>query len=572
MRRNRRPASGFLGVPGRRSPGRRLPEGLRSPESALGFPAAGWGKIYGHEKPSAPCADAKSRSCFGRGSQGRRTGGRRHRRRRAPLHLRRGARRAAGRPRPAWRLSGARWRLRLLPHGGLDALRRVCRRDRPRLRRRPRDLDPLRRPRVAEHHAGQGDRHRNMDRRRLLADAASRDQQARRAALPGDALRVLHQGDARGFGRDLRLPQVAEAGQARRRRQPPELALRHALRRDDGVADAVVHAGRLSAERVEDRGVESRRLSRRGSRPLRRLPHAAQFHGRGRARRALHRRAGRQLVRAEHHAELALGRRRLHGRSTRRVLQKRRHDPHGRAVRRRGQRARLLGQDVSRRASERGRADGRGLAQQPALPDRSGREGDGDLSRVPAGGDLAARSGPACAVQPYRLSVGARLFVEDCAGCHMPNGSGAIGAAPPLAGNPMVIAPSPDNLLSMVLGGQVGQHRMGPMPSFTALFTNAEIAATLSYVRASWGNAASPVTPDEVALFRRKYFPGQAPNGGGSGRVEPGPATRPPRRSGRAASRTAPRARSAPSGRNGRRRAAASGRSTRAASASSPAG
>ncbi len=131
------------------------------------------------------------------------------------------------------------------------------------------------------------------------------------------------------------------------------------------------------------------------------------------------------------------------------------------------------------------------------------------LEFLPAAISPLGRDQPA--VQPYRLSVGARLFVEDCAGCHMPNGSGAIGAAPPLAGNPMVIAPSPDNLLSMVLGGQVGQHRMGPMPSFTALFTNAEIAATLSYVRASWGNAASPVTPDEVALFRRKYFPGQAP-------------------------------------------------------------
>ena len=88
---------------------------------------------------------------------------------------------------------------------------------------------------------------------------------------------------------------------------------------------------------------------------------------------------------------------------------------------------------------------------------------------------------------------------------------GAIGAAPPLAGNPMVIAPSPDNLLSMVLGGQIAEHGTGPMPGFKSLFTNAEIAAVLSYVRGSWGNAASPVTPDEVAAFRRKYFPGKTP-------------------------------------------------------------
>ena len=113
--------------------------------------------------------------------------------------------------------------------------------------------------------------------------------------------------------------------------------------------------------------------------------------------------------------------------------------------------------------------------------------------------------------QPYRLSVGARLFLENCAGCHMPNGSGAVGAGPPLAANPMVIAPSPDNLLSMVLGGQIAQHGMSAMPTFKAMFSNAEIAAVLSYVRTSWGNDATQVTPDEVAAFRRKFFPEKAP-------------------------------------------------------------
>jgi mono/diheme cytochrome c family protein len=114
-------------------------------------------------------------------------------------------------------------------------------------------------------------------------------------------------------------------------------------------------------------------------------------------------------------------------------------------------------------------------------------------------------------VQPYRLSVGARLFLENCSGCHMPNGSGAVGAAPPLVNNPMVIAPSPDNLLSMILGGQVAQHGMGGMPNFKMQFTNAEVAAVATYVRTAWGNAAPPVTAAQVGAFRQSYFPSQVP-------------------------------------------------------------
>ena len=116
-------------------------------------------------------------------------------------------------------------------------------------------------------------------------------------------------------------------------------------------------------------------------------------------------------------------------------------------------------------------------------------------------------------VQPYRLPVGGRLFLENCAGCHMPNGAGAVGSGPgpELAGNPIVIAPSPDDLLSMVLGGQVAQHAMVAMPAFKMQFTDAEIAAVLSYVRTSWGNSASQVTPQEVAAFRKQFFPGKGP-------------------------------------------------------------
>lgn len=130
------------------------------------------------------------------------------------------------------------------------------------------------------------------------------------------------------------------------------------------------------------------------------------------------------------------------------------------------------------------------------------------LSQPAATSPLTADEGT---VQPYKLSVGARLFLENCSGCHMPNGEGGIGAAPPLAGNPMVTAPSADNLLSMVLGGQVAQHGDGSMPNFRTEFTNGEVAAVVNYVRSSWGNAAPPVSTEQVAAFRKDYFPGKVP-------------------------------------------------------------
>ena len=128
------------------------------------------------------------------------------------------------------------------------------------------------------------------------------------------------------------------------------------------------------------------------------------------------------------------------------------------------------------------------------------------LEALPEDGSLGPnRPAP----KPRSLVVGARLFVENCAPCHAANGVGQIGVAPPLAGNPMVIAPSPDNLLSMVVGGQVAEHKTMMMPSFTSTFSNAEIAAVISYVRGAWGNDASPVSADAVAAFRKAAAAGK---------------------------------------------------------------
>ncbi|MDP0492303.1 MAG: c-type cytochrome [Verrucomicrobiota bacterium JB023] len=93
-----------------------------------------------------------------------------------------------------------------------------------------------------------------------------------------------------------------------------------------------------------------------------------------------------------------------------------------------------------------------------------------------------------------------------CTACHQANGAGVPGAFPPLAGSEWVTGPV-ENLIRMQLRGLQGEievkgetynNIMPPM----AYQTDEQIAAVLTYVRNSFGNSASPVSPDEVAALR----------------------------------------------------------------------
>ena len=122
------------------------------------------------------------------------------------------------------------------------------------------------------------------------------------------------------------------------------------------------------------------------------------------------------------------------------------------------------------------------------------------LESLPSAGALGSGSTPE---KSKAYVAGAKLFVENCAPCHGSDGAGQPDLAPPLAGNPMAIAPSPNNLISIVLGGQMAQHGSIEMPNFKATATDAEIADMATFVRGAWGNDASPVSPEAVATVRK---------------------------------------------------------------------
>ena len=105
------------------------------------------------------------------------------------------------------------------------------------------------------------------------------------------------------------------------------------------------------------------------------------------------------------------------------------------------------------------------------------------------------------------LELGARLYKAQCAECHGERGEGGGSAYLPLAGSRSVTMASSANLIKVILHGgfpptTAGNPRPYGMPPFGQSLADAEIAALASFVRTSWGNSASAVTPFDVVRVR----------------------------------------------------------------------
>jgi mono/diheme cytochrome c family protein len=121
-----------------------------------------------------------------------------------------------------------------------------------------------------------------------------------------------------------------------------------------------------------------------------------------------------------------------------------------------------------------------------------------DTSAMDAASDVPA--------DPASIERGKALFLV-CSACHGPEGQGGpIG--PPLAGSEWVTGPV-SNLIRIQLRGLTGPITVAgkeynfPAPmAALAHQTDEQIADVLNYVRNSFGNKASAVTPEQVAALR----------------------------------------------------------------------
>jgi cytochrome c553 len=106
-----------------------------------------------------------------------------------------------------------------------------------------------------------------------------------------------------------------------------------------------------------------------------------------------------------------------------------------------------------------------------------------------------------------QLARGAVIYDDHCAECHGSNGEGALPAYPALAGNPSLTEAVPANAIKAVLHGgyppvTAGNPRPYGMPPFFDRLNDLDVAAVVTYMRASWGNAAGRVTTIDVERYR----------------------------------------------------------------------
>jgi mono/diheme cytochrome c family protein len=106
------------------------------------------------------------------------------------------------------------------------------------------------------------------------------------------------------------------------------------------------------------------------------------------------------------------------------------------------------------------------------------------------------------------LNRGKIVYEANCLMCHQADGSGVPNMNPPIVKTKWVLG-SKTTLIQMLLKGSSGKVEIdgdtfhNTMPA-QPQFTDQQIADVLTYVRNSFGNKASAVTPAEVKAVRAK--------------------------------------------------------------------
>ena len=108
-----------------------------------------------------------------------------------------------------------------------------------------------------------------------------------------------------------------------------------------------------------------------------------------------------------------------------------------------------------------------------------------------------------------RMVTGRAIFVDTCAACHTQTGAGIENIFPRLAGNPIVVQDDPTTLIRVIVTGARGsatdaRPTAPAMPSLGYRLSDEQLAAVVTYIRNSWGNAAKPVVADDVGKVRAK--------------------------------------------------------------------
>ena len=133
-----------------------------------------------------------------------------------------------------------------------------------------------------------------------------------------------------------------------------------------------------------------------------------------------------------------------------------------------------------------------------------------DTVYLPEGGAVQSLNGGSPKKAPAQtleeqVAAGQRVYDQNCAACHQPNGEGVPAAFPPLAKSDFLLE---DKLraISVVLNGRQGEIKVngktyvGAMPAVK--LDDESTANVVNYILNSWGNKGGSVTVDDVKKVR----------------------------------------------------------------------
>jgi mono/diheme cytochrome c family protein len=128
---------------------------------------------------------------------------------------------------------------------------------------------------------------------------------------------------------------------------------------------------------------------------------------------------------------------------------------------------------------------------------------DGEENSQPA-------ASPKASVDQATMSAGGAIYKDNCSACHRDSGMGDPVLFPRLAGSPLVQSLDPATLIRVVLQGSRAVSTPGAptapaMPAFDWRLNDAQVAAVITYIRNSWGNAAPAVQGSGVKTARSSF-------------------------------------------------------------------
>jgi len=111
----------------------------------------------------------------------------------------------------------------------------------------------------------------------------------------------------------------------------------------------------------------------------------------------------------------------------------------------------------------------------------------------------AAPVTPLTPAEQARFDAGREVYLSICQPCHQPDGRGREKLGANLVGAPLALAPA-HVTARILIGGKEGP--IGLMPPLGAGLNDDQIANALTYIRREWGNAGTPVGPQDVKAAR----------------------------------------------------------------------